>query len=368
MKILDRQTGSDVLLATAFGVAVFCFVLVLGNVFKELFDLMINKNLPLGSVLSFVFLVVPFSLTFTIPWGFLTALLLVFGRMSADSELLATRTNGVSILRLCAPVFVLAIGLSGLCLWINADVAPRAQAKMLSIVGDLVARNPMDLLTPDEVIDNFPDRRIYIGEKENGLLKNIIIFEMDEQSMPTRMITAKEGRPTRDPQAPRLVFQFSHARFEHRDMQDPFNLESIQTGLIMEEGGYILPLDRLLSATRRSKPRRAYTLSDLWKYMAEGAEGEMLKAEVECHRRFSLAMACVTFALIGVPLGITAHRKESTAGFGISVAVALAYFFFIVLAQTFSGSPQAHPVFLMWLPNILFGGLGAFLLLRLNRR
>lgn len=367
MKILDRQTGSDVLLATAFGVAVFCFVLVLGNVFKELFDLIINKNLPLGSVLSFVFLVVPFSLTFTIPWGFLTALLLVFGRMSADNELVATRTNGVSLLRLCAPVFVLAIGLSGLCLWINADVAPRAQEKMLSVVGDLVAKNPMDLLAPDEVIDNFPDRRIYIGGKENGVLKNIIIFEMDEQSMPTRLITAKEGRLTRDPKAPGLLFQFSHARFEHRDKEDPFNLENIQTGLIMEEGGYILPLDRLLSSSRRNKPRRAYTLSDLSKFIAEGADGEMLRAEVEYHRRLSLAMACVTFALMGVPLGITAHRKETTAGFGISVAVALAYFFFVVLAQTFSGSPEAHPVFLMWLPNILFGLLGAALFTRLAR-
>jgi len=368
MRILDRQTGSDVLLATAFGVAVLCFVLVLGNVFKELFDLMINKNLPFGSVLFFVLLVLPFSLPFTIPWGFLTALLLVFGRMSADNELVAIRTNGVSLLRVCAPVFLLAIGLSGLCLWINTDVAPRAEEKMLSTVGDLASIDPMDLLAPDEVIDNFPDRRIYIGGKENGRLKNIIIFEMDDESMPTRMITAKEGRLTRDPKTSGLLFQFSHARFEHRDNADPANLENIQTGLIMEEGGYILPLDRLLAATRRYKPRRAYTLSDLSKYMAAGAGGEMLKAEVEYHRRFSLAMACVTFALMGVPLGVTAHRKETTAGFGISVAVALAYFFFVVLAQTFGDTPQAHPVFLMWLPNLLFGSLGIFLLMRLNRR
>lgn len=368
MKILDRQTGSDVLLATAFGVAVLCLVLVLGNVFKELFDLLINKNLPLGPVLGFVLLVVPFSLSFTIPWGFLTALLLVFGRMSADNELVVVQTHGVRLLRVFAPVFLLAIGLSGLCLWINAEVAPRAEARMVSTVLDLATRDPMDLLAPDEVIDNFADRRIYIGGKENGTLKNIIIFEMDEQSMPTRMITAKEGRLSLDKNTSGLLLQFSHARFEHRDKADPSNLENIQTGLIMEEGGYLLPLDRLLTTARRYKPRRAYPMSDLLKHMAAGADGEMLKAEVEYHRRFSLAMACVTFALVGVPLGITAHRKETSVGFGIGVAVALAYYFFVVLALTFSGSPHAHPVFLMWLPNILFGGLGAFLLLRLDRR
>ena len=105
---------------------------LLGDVFKELFDLMINKNMPLGSVLVFVLLILPFSLTFTIPWGFLKALLLVLGRMSADNELVAIRTNGVSLLRVCAPVFLVAIWLSGLCLWINADVVPRAEEKMLS--------------------------------------------------------------------------------------------------------------------------------------------------------------------------------------------------------------------------------------------
>ncbi len=72
-------------------------------------------------------LVLPFSLTFTIPWGFLTALLLVFGRISADNELIALKASGVSIPRICIPVFLLAIILTGICFWINIDIAPRAE-------------------------------------------------------------------------------------------------------------------------------------------------------------------------------------------------------------------------------------------------
>ena len=96
-----------------FGVVVLSLVLVLGNLFKQLLDVLINNpDVPIATVLAFMALVLPFSLTFTIPWGFLTALLLVFGRISADNELIALKSNGVSVPRICIPVFVLAVVLS----------------------------------------------------------------------------------------------------------------------------------------------------------------------------------------------------------------------------------------------------------------
>src|SRR4030095_3735777 len=105
-------------------------VLVLGNIFKQLLDLLVNHNAPLELILSFIGYILPFSLTFTIPWGFLTAVLLVFGKMSAENELVALRSSGVSIPRICVSVFVLALASVGVCLWINVDVAPRGEVNM----------------------------------------------------------------------------------------------------------------------------------------------------------------------------------------------------------------------------------------------
>ena len=55
-------------------------------------------------------------------------------------------------------------------------------------------------------------------------------------------------------------------------------------------------------------------------------------------------------------------------GFAISLVVGFAYFLFIIMARTFENTPRAHPVLLIWLPNILFGLLGAFLFFKLSRR
>ena len=115
------------MLAGALGVALLSVVLVLGNVFKRLLDLLVNHEVPLEYIVKFVVYILPFSMIYTIPWGFLTAVLLVFGRLSAENELIALRSNGVSMARAAAPVFLLALVCCAVCLWINVDLAPRAQ-------------------------------------------------------------------------------------------------------------------------------------------------------------------------------------------------------------------------------------------------
>ena len=368
MKIIDRHITLSVLLATIFGVAVISLALVLANVLRDLMDLVINQNLPLSSVLYFVVLALPFSFTYTIPWGLLIAVLLIFGRMSADNELVALQANGVSILRVCAPVFVLAVGLSGFCLWINLDMAPRSKLKMRALINELATRNPASLFQAGNVIDQFSNLRIYVDGKEGNKLTNLFIFETDESGASTRMIFAKEGILSRDSPNGGWSLHFHNARFEESNKKDPSDVTNIRPGMVISEGTYPLPMDKLFSTTRRGRRLSDYTLPELTKFIAEGAGGEPLRARVEYAQRFSLALACMTFTLIGVPLGIQVHRKETTIGFGISLVIAFGYFFYIILARELGSNPRAYPVLIMWWPNIIFGLLGAFLLVRLFRR
>src|SRR3954453_23809099 len=125
MKILDRYVFGQVLVTSLFAIAVLSVVLVLGNIFKQLLELLVNHDAPFDLILSVIAYLLPFSLTFTIPWGFLTAVLLVFGKMSAENELIALRSSGVSIPRISVLVFVIGLGCVATCLWINLIVAPQ---------------------------------------------------------------------------------------------------------------------------------------------------------------------------------------------------------------------------------------------------
>jgi LPS export ABC transporter permease LptF len=369
MKIIDRYIGMSVIATAFFGVVVLSLVLVLGNLFKQLLDVLINNpDVPIATVLAFMALVLPFSLTFTIPWGFLTALLLVFGRVSADNELIALKSNGVSVPRICIPVFFLAVVLSAICFWINIDVAPRAEQQMTKTIVDIATSNPAALFRADEVVDQFPDRRVYVGSKEGDRLKNLIVFELNENSEPIKMVYAKEGVLSPDPANTRLLLRLFNARFEERDKQDPRELTKIRQGIEVTEGVFPISLEEFYKEYLSGRRLSSYTLPELLGYLPTIAGEEKLRATVELHKRFAASLACVAFALIAVPLGITAHRKETSVGFALSLVIAFTYFFFIIMADTFRGNAAAHPTVLIWIPNILFITLGSVLFWRLSKK
>src|SRR5438105_12394109 len=193
MKIIDRYLSRQLIVNLLFAIVVLSFVLVIGNIFRKLLPLLVNHDLPVDYLIGFVAYVLPFSLIFTIPWGLLTAVLLVFGRLSADNELTALRSNGVSLVRICIPLMIIAIICTVVCLWLNVQAAPAAQEKLRSTIFDLATRNPMALFGSDQVIDQFPGRKIYVGKKEGNKLENITVFELNQNSLPVKVTYAHTG-------------------------------------------------------------------------------------------------------------------------------------------------------------------------------
>ena len=207
MKLIDRYVSRQLVVNLLFAIAVLSFVLVVGNIFRKLLPLLVNHDLPIEYVVGFIAYVLPFSLIFTIPWGLLTAVLLVFGRLSADNELIALRSNGVGITRICFPLAVIALLCTAASLWLNVHVAPAAQEEMRSTVFNLATRNPMALFGSDQVIDQFPGRKIYVGRKDGNKLENIIVFETDEKFMPMKVNLC----PVRQPRGGPAEQAHSHA-------------------------------------------------------------------------------------------------------------------------------------------------------------
>ncbi len=191
MKLIDRFVSRELIVSLLFAIFVLSLVLVVGNIFRKLLPLLVNHDVPVEYLVSFIAYVLPFSLIFTIPWGLLTAILLVFGRLSADNELIALRSNGVSVPRICFSLVVIALVCTTISLWLNVQVAPAAQEKLRSNLYDLATRNPMALFGSDQVIDEFPGRKIYVGKKDGNKLENITVLEMNDPSLRIRVTCAK---------------------------------------------------------------------------------------------------------------------------------------------------------------------------------
>ncbi len=89
---------------------------------------------------------------------------------------------------------------------------------------------------------------------------------------------------------------------------------------------------------------------------------------LEINSRRSISLACFAFALIGVPLGISARRKETSTGLILSLAVAAAYFSGMLFLDPLRESPAALTITILWVPNIICLILGAWLFRRASHR
>src|ERR1700738_1366998 len=191
MKILDRYLSGQILGTVIWAVSLLTMILVLGNVLRDLLNLLLSHQVPVTYILTFIAYLLPLSMTYSIPWGVLVAVLLVFGRLSSDNELVALRANGIGMTRICYPVFVIAFLFLGLCLWINLYAAPISEVKLRSAVFDLASSDPLALFGSKELHHRATNQNIYVGKKKESTLHVFYFFEMNGQNLPMRVIYAR---------------------------------------------------------------------------------------------------------------------------------------------------------------------------------
>jgi hypothetical protein len=203
-------------------------------------------------ILAFVGYLLPFSMIYSIPWGILVAVLLVFGKLSSDNELVALRANGIGIPRICLPIFIITASLLTFCLWINLYAAPISQVRLRATVFNLASQDPLALFGSDEVIDQFPNRKIYVGRKNGSTLEDLHIYELNLQKVPIRVVYARRGTIEVDKEHERILLHIYDARYEERDPAAVDDLKRMRYGISMREGVLPISLEELLENSRDS--------------------------------------------------------------------------------------------------------------------
>ncbi len=393
MRLIDRYLGRELLISALFAVATLSLVLVLGNIFRKLFEFIIDHNVPATYIITFIAYVLPLSLIFSIPWGFLTAVLLVFGRLSGGNELTALRNAGLSTPRIARPIMILSVLFSFLCLWINLYVAPRAQQNLKNAFFQVATSNPAAAFSGDRVITDFPGKKIYVGSTEGNVLQDIHVFNLSPNNKPLQVVFARTGRLETDLANKQIKMRLENCRYEQRDNAQPDDLTKINDGIVMGDFVYPISLEELYTQKQGRRRVESYTYEELKddvqrkrdqlasdkarfrtqpdpnaKRIIKNDTGSVAAARTELNKRFSYSLACFTFALIGIPLGITAQRQETSAGFGLGLVVAFTYFLIIIVVNTLRDKANLHPEVLIWLPNAIFLVLGSVLFYRLSRR
>jgi len=389
LKTLHNYLTRQVLASLLLTVAVFTFVLVLGNGLRGILEVLVNGHARFGTIVEAVGFVIPFVLIFALPMGLLTTMLLVFGRFSADQELTAARASGISLLSLITPVLLLSLLCCGLSAWINMEIGPQcdvAYKRLLSGMGvELMnLQSPERLLPEGQFIRDFPGYIFYTEKNNKGRLENVVVLQLENETNVSLTITAPSGILEMNPSNKEIFVHLFQPRaltgsgitwnsakytspnlYPTNDLSQKFSKPKLSDMTFWQLRDELADRERELSlppAATNSVASPAQ-LREVAQRRADLTE----PVRVEMSRQIAFPFACFGFTLVGIPLGIRVHRRETNIGVAVALGLVLVYYSFIILAESLSTRAEFAPHLIIWLPNFIFQAVGAILLWRANK-
>jgi lipopolysaccharide export system permease protein len=383
VNLLDRHIFKSVLLTSAGAVSLFAFVLMLGNAVKDLLTYVLQGQLSLGTFAWLVVLLIPYVISYALPLGVLTGVLLTLGRLSADSEITAMRAAGLSLARIARPVFLLGILGCVAGLYVNFKSMPWARVEYERQKAAAVRSNPLNFIIPKVFISQFPGVVIYVGKKEGTVLRDVWFWKLDKERRVTQFVHGESGQIDFDDNSTEMVLTLARTTVESRDKESPESFEDdVQIGAAERFGPQRLSVERLFGG-RNAGVRHKLAWMNYPQLQAEKARlaamavpadqaeehaRTQMKVQLTVQEKFNTALAIFSFALIGVPLGIKVSRRETSANLGVAVILALSYYLMNVMVGWLDRSPEYRPDILSWFPNVIIIGLGLWLFARIERR
>jgi lipopolysaccharide export system permease protein len=387
VRTLHAYLTRQILAALVITVMVFTFVLLLVNALKEILPLLLNQQVTLAVVAQAAGLLVPFAWVFALPMGMLTATLLVFGRFSADQELTAVRASGISLLSLISPILLLSLALCSMSAIVNMEIGPRCRVAYNNIRFKLLAELTGFQLPERTYIKYFKGYIIHVGKNRGGDLEDVMAWRLKDETNVVTYVRAARGKLEVDAPnklvtlilydcktleiekgegVPGMFETLSYPLDFGQQKQPKFRpaITDMTSGQLWDE---LHEWERLLKEPGTVGALTADQLRAKKKELAKLVGDPTTPIRFQIHQQIAFSFACFGFTLVGIPLGIRMHRRETNVGVGVALVLVAGYYSFILLGHALDTHGEYAPHLIVWLPNFIFQAVGAVLLWRANR-
>jgi LPS export ABC transporter permease LptF/LPS export ABC transporter permease LptG len=367
MRILTRYILGEVTSHALLGTAIFTFVIYTKEL-GQILELVVRNSAPLPSAIKVFFFIIPEALTITLPAGALIGILIGLSRLAADSEITAMKASGIGVWTFLRILSIFFIAAWLLALANSVYLAPRAQEAVARLQDKLKGSQVSFQVQPRVFYEGFPKMVLYVHDVKSAqgaaIWKGVFIADTTNPAAP-RITLAEKGI---------LVSEGKNALHLHlvngsSHEQDPVKPDQYQVSTFEETD---LPIALPESAASKDQAPASISQIPTWQLpqQARTKKNPVIARWywIEFHRRFALPSACLVLALVGFPLGISAKKGGKSAGFVLTIILVFGYYFVSLLGLSLARQGKVPPGAGVWLADLVFLGLAAFLLWRSERR
>ena len=371
--IIDRWLLGQLVPPLLFSISAFTVVSLSVGVMFDLIRKIVEFGLPISLAIQVMFLKLPGFLVLSFPMSVLLSTLLAYGKLSANSEILALRSLGIKTSRLIIPALILSLFMTGLTFYFNNSLVPLTNNYSEALLRDGLGKSVSierghdiffkgygsytDLKTNESTERNtFLNQIFFSRVVEDNVMKNVTVLDFSKLGY-KQILSANQGVFD----AKKSAWIFSDGRLITLDE------DGRTTSIGFEK--YVYPLgDGPLKVSKIPDDANKMTLNQAFAakklYEETGNAREARKMSVRIQEKFTLPCACLVFGLIGSSLGSKPNlRSSKSQGFGLSVILILFYYILSFVSSSLGVKGTLTPFFSAWLP-VFISFLAGFYLLK----
>ena len=371
--LIDRWLIAQILPPMLFAISAFTVISLSVGVMFDLIRKIVEFGLPLFLAIKVLFFSLPSFLVLSFPMAVLLSTLLAYGKLSANSELIALKSLGIETSRIIAPAIAVSILMTGLTFYFNDNLVPASNKLAESTLRAGIGSSFSSEEGKDNImfsrygsriesatnkptkINTFLTHIFYASWFENNIMQGVTVLDFSRQDI-QQILKAKSA-----------VFDKENSSWIFSDGSIVSVDQGGQTTNIQFEKYRYPFVEGPLDLARVPKDATEMSLKQALEaeriYKETGNLKEIRRIQVRIQEKFTLPFACLVFGLIGSSLGSKSNlRSSKSQGFGLSVILILVYYVMSFVFSSFGVKGVLSPIIATWLPVLISMGGGIYFL------
>jgi lipopolysaccharide export system permease protein len=362
--IINRYLLKEMMLPFVINTVFFTFIFLMTKIL-QVTNLIVNYKISMISLLLILIYSIPRFLSFVIPMSVMMAILLTFLRLSNDKELVALKAGGISIYGLIPSVLLFCVMGVALSCIMTVFGMPWGMVSTKTLTYQVAASHVDAGLKERTFNDSFKDVMLYINkiDLKRNILKDVFIEDKRSQNV-VSTVMAPKGTLVSEPDKLEIHLKLYNGAINQVNLEDrsahSINFNTYDVDLDLKKS--------LVASNGGPKSEDEMSLGELKTYLKSFPKKneQYFSALIELHKKFSIPFACLALGILAVPLGVQSESTKRSMGLGMGMVFFLIYYLMLSAGSVFGEAGLYPPVIGMWVPNIVMGGIGLFLLVRVN--